>query len=336
LLNFLEGGGVASSPQIVRASKDSIAQAATLLGEGELVAFPTETVYGLGADATNDAAVAKVFQAKNRPSINPLIVHVNGISMALDCGEFGEAARNLAEAFWPGPLTLIVPRKELSPISSLASAGLDTVAIRMPDHPVAQELISEVKKPIAAPSANISGTVSPTTAQHVADSLGDRVKLILDGGKCRIGIESTIVRIATDGPHILRPGGISREQLEQTLDHQTFEFGKTTTECAASPGLIGCHYAPRHSLRLNTCRPKPREALLAFGPDQPDIAGRSLNLSPTGNLREAAANLFSMLRELDKEDCTAIAVMPIPSVDLGAAINDRLRRAAKQNNGTPK
>lgn len=325
---------MAPSPQIVRASKDFLARAATLLREGELVAFPTETVYGLGADATNDAAVAKVFEAKNRPSINPLIIHVNGVSMAQDCGEFSNTAKSLAETFWPGPLTLVVPRKRRSPISSLASAGLDTIAIRAPDHPVAQKLISEVKKPLAAPSANISGTVSPTTAQHVADSLGDRVKIILDGGKCRVGIESTIIQISIDGPHILRPGGISREQFERTLGHQAIEL-KTKAERPASPGLVGSHYAPRHPLRLNTCRPRRREVLLAFGPDRPDSAGRSLNLSPTGDLREAAANLFAMLRELDREDCDAIAVMPIPSVDLGAAINDRLHRAAEQNNGIP-
>ncbi|HEX3944111.1 MAG TPA: L-threonylcarbamoyladenylate synthase [Rhizomicrobium sp.] len=299
-----------------------IARAATILRDGGLVAFPTETVYGLGADATNDRAVAGIFEAKGRPRFNPLIVHVRDTGRAHTLVEFTSAATALAERFWPGPLTLVLPRKPDCPLSLLMSAGLDTVALRVPAHPIAQQLLAETNLPIAAPSANRSGRVSPTTAAHVANDLGERVQLILDGGATPHGIESTV--IGFDGEHavLLRPGAIAREDIEAVVGHtDTPQSGRIV-----SPGQLASHYAPHAALRLEARDVQPGEVLLAFGPDVPDAA-LMRNLSHSGDVTEAAANLFAMLRELDT-GAEQIAVMPIPERGLGEAINDRLRRAA--------
>jgi len=304
----------------------AISEAAKLIREGRLVAFPTETVYGLGADATNGRAVAAIFAVKKRPRINPLIVHVKDIAQATQYVVFSGLARELAEAFWPGPLTLVVPRKADRALSLLVSAGLDTVAVRAPSHPVAMELIAQAGVPLAAPSANPSGSVSPTRARHVADGFGSGIDMILDGGHTPIGIESTVIGFDEDGPLMLRPGGVPRETIECVT-------GPLKTPCkgpVTSPGQLSSHYAPHARLRLNATRAEAGEALLGFGAAAP--AG-SLNLSPSGDLAEAAANLFAMLRTLDAE-ASAIAVMPIPAKGLGEAINDRLKRAAAPR-GTP-
>ena len=298
----------------------AIERAAAILRDGGLVAFPTETVYGLGADATNGKAVAAIFAAKQRPQFNPLIVHVKGLAEAEALVEFTPCARELAEAFWPGALTLVLPRKTDCPLSLLVSAGLDTVALRVPSHPVARAFIAAAGKPIAAPSANISGHVSPTTAAHVAEELGDEVDVILDGGATMIGIESTVVGFEGDMPVLLRPGGVARDAIERI----TGSLATSSDTKIQSPGQLESHYAPRAKLRLNARDAETGEALLAFGPN---ISKAALNLSPPGNLNEAAANLFAMLRALDKT-ADAIAVMPIPNEGLGEAINDRLARAA--------
>jgi L-threonylcarbamoyladenylate synthase len=307
----------------------SIDEAARLIREGELVAFPTETVYGLGGDATNERAVAKIFEAKGRPQFNPLISHV------LDAGEAGrlvrwnETADKLAARFWPGPLTLVLPRAKNSPIALLATAGLDTAAIRAPAHPMAQALIRAAGRPIAAPSANRSGSVSPTRAEHVAESLGDRVKLILDGGPCEVGLESTVLDLTTATPTLLRPGGATREAIEAVIGSVALSDAIPSGDAARkSPGQLDSHYAPARPVRLNATSVAGDEALLAFGPRPPAGARQVLNLSPDGDLTEAAANLFAHLRALDRPANTRIAVMPIPQTGLGLAINDRLRRAA--------
>lgn len=308
----------------ILADQDAIGRAAGLLRDGGLVAFPTETVYGLGADATNDAAVARIFEAKGRPQFNPLISHVSGIDMAETLGDMGETARKLAQAFWPGPLTLVLPRREGCPVSLLASAGLETVAVRMPDHATAQALIRRTGHPLAAPSANPSGGVSPTTAQHVADGLGDRLDMILDGGPCRVGLESTVVAVDGDRVCLLRPGTITRAALEAIC-------GPVETAAPGAieaPGMMASHYAPNARVRLNATSVTPGEALLALGPDVPAHQGPMANLSVTGDLMEAAANLFAMLRTLDAQTPDGIAVMPVPHEGIGEAINDRLRRAA--------
>jgi len=302
------------------ANPSAIERAAAILRDGGLVAFPTETVYGLGADATNGKAVAAIFAAKQRPQFNPLIVHVRDRAEAEALVGFTPRARALAEAFWPGALTLVLPRKSDCPLSLLVSAGLDTVALRVPSHPVASALIAAAGKPIAAPSANVSGHVSPTTAAHVAEELGDKVDFILDGGSTAIGVESTVIGFEGDTPVLLRPGGVARDAVERVA-------GPLATPSNAniqSPGQLESHYAPRAKLRLNARDAQPGEALLAFGPPG---SGAALNLSPAGDLNEAAANLFAMLRSLDKTS-NAIAVMPIPDEGLGEAINDRLMRAA--------
>ncbi len=304
---------------VVPATAHGITLAAYALHEGKLVAFPTETVYGLGADATNGEAVAAIFAAKGRPSFNPLIVHVKDRAAAEALVEFTPEACALADAFWPGPLTLVLPRKGNSPLSLLVSAGLDTVAIRVPSHLVAQILVAEAG-PIAAPSANISGHVSPTTAAHVAEEMGDKVDIILDGGPATVGIESTVIGFEAGKPVLLRPGGVSREDIERTAG----PLAAVTNAKVQSPGQLESHYTPRAKLRLNAREAQPGEALLAFGPDAPKGAP---NLSAKGDLKEAAANLFAMLRALDKT-AGAIAIMPIPSEGLGEAINDRLTRAA--------
>jgi L-threonylcarbamoyladenylate synthase len=302
---------------VIRADAHGITLAAGALREGKLVAFPTETVYGLGADATNGQAVAAIFAAKGRPSFNPLIVHVRNRAAAEALVEFTPDARALADAFWPGPLTLVLKRKEDSPLSLLASAGLDTVAIRVPSHPVAQMLVAQAG-PLAAPSANVSGNVSPTTAAHVAEELGGRVDIIVDGGPASVGVESTVIGFDAGRPVLLRPGGVAREEIERVVG----PLAAVTDAKVQSPGQLESHYAPRAKLRLNARDARTGENLLAFGPSQ-----AAYNLSSSGNLNEAASKLFAMLRALDKK-ADAIAVMPIPNEGLGEAINDRLRRAA--------
>jgi L-threonylcarbamoyladenylate synthase len=298
----------------------AISTAAAILRRGGLVAFPTETVYGLGADATNGEAVASIFAAKGRPRFNPLIVHVRDLAQAETLAEFTDIARALAAAFWPGALTLALPRRKDSPLSLLVSAGLDTVALRVPSHPLAMRLIAETGRPLAAPSANASGRISPTTAAHVAEELGDKVELILDGGTAPLGIESTVIGYENGRPVLLRPGAVPREAIEKIAG----KLGAPSGEAISSPGQLESHYAPRAKLRLNAREAEPGEMLLAFGPD----ARGATNLSETGNLKEAASNLFAMLRRLDASGAGRIAVMPVPESGLGEAINDRLRRAA--------
>jgi L-threonylcarbamoyladenylate synthase len=300
-----------------------LAVAADLLRQGEIVAMPTETVYGLAGDAGNDRAVAKIFAAKERPHFNPLIVHVASVADARSLVRFDERAATLARSFWPGPLSLVLPRLPEARVSLLASAGLDTLAVRLPAHPLAQALIRAAGVPLAAPSANRSGAVSPTTADHVAQELDGRIAAILDGGPCRVGVESTVLDCT--GPlRLLRPGGIPLEALVAIAG--PIETATQPTDAPLSPGMLQSHYAPRLPLRLDAHDARPGEALLAFGARAP--AGAALSLSPAGDLVEAAANLFAMLRALDRPDGSGIAVMPIPEAGLGRAINDRLRRAA--------
>lgn len=340
---------------VVPATPDSIAAAADLLAEGGLVAFPTETVYGLGGDATRERVVARIFAAKGRPRLNPLIIHLAPGWPAAEIAIMDERAQRLAAKFWPGALTLVLARAPGCPISLLASAGLDTVALRTPAHPVAQALLKKVHLPIAAPSANPSGRLSPTEAAHVVESLGDRVDLILDGGKCPGGLESTVIDLSVPQARILRPGLVTAAALERELGEPIAVFPSPgegevakamhSTEGAAnpgtgaeneiisdeeikSPGMLASHYAPKKPLRLNATAAEPGEALLAFGPNPPRSVLASLNLSPAGDLVEAAANLFAYLHRLDASQAHTIAVMPIPEDGLGAAINDRLRRAA--------
>lgn len=307
----------------------SIAEAARLIRAGELVAFPTETVYGLGADATNARAVAKIFEAKGRPQFNPLISHVPDATEARRLVQWSDAADRLAAHFWPGPLTLVLMRSSDCPIALLATAGLDTVAIRAPAHPMAQELIRAAGVPIAAPSANRSGSISPTRAEHVAESLGDKVAMILDGGPCEVGVESTVLDLTTEPPTLLRPGGATREAIEAAIGPIALSGAVPTGDAPrTSPGQLQSHYAPARPVRLDATTVAGDEALLAFGPNPPSGGKRTLNLSPTGDLAEAAANLFAHLRALDRCDIARIAVMPVPHTGLGLAINDRLRRAA--------
>lgn len=310
---------------IKRLSAAQLDRAASLLRDGALVAFPTETVYGLGGDATNDRAVAAIFAAKGRPNFNPLIVHVAELAAAEPLAMFDDRARDLVHRFWPGPLTLVLKRSAACSISRLASAGLETLALRAPAHPQAQVLLRAVGRPLAAPSANRSGHVSPTTSDHVVDELGGRIAAVLDGGPCRVGIESTVVDLSQPHAVLLRPGGVPREQLESVLGSLA---GATDADASRSPGMLERHYAPARPMRLNATAVAPDEALLAFGPPLPG-AGATINLSSAHNLTEAAANLFAALRTLDQPRFTAIVVMPIPEIGLGAAINDRLRRAAR-------
>jgi L-threonylcarbamoyladenylate synthase len=309
------------------ATPEAITGAAALLRSGGLVAFPTETVYGLGADATSGLAVAGLYAAKGRPSFNPLIVHVPETAAALALAEMTPLGKALADAFWPGPLTLVLARRPNRIIADLATAGLDTVAVRVPAHPVAQALLRAANLPIAAPSANRSGHVSPTTAAHVAADLGDNVAMILDGGATPIGLESTVVDATGDTPVILRLGGVAREDIERVLGQPVAVAGEENV-APSSPGMLARHYAPATRLRLDALEVRNGEALLAFGDKVPAHNGPIINLSATGDLTEAAANLFAALRTLDASGVTAIAVMPIPAYGLGEAINDRLRRAA--------
>ena len=281
-------------------------------------------MYGLGGDATNERAVAAIFAAKGRPRFNPLIVHVSGLHEAERVAVFDERARRIAEHFWPGPLSLVLPRRPDSGLSLLASAGLDTVAIRAPSHPVARALLAETRRPIAAPSANRSGRISPTEAAHVAEELGEQAILILDGGRCSVGLESTVLDLSGKTPLLLRPGAVTREELSLLLG----EIGSGGDGALRSPGMTASHYAPSLPLRLDATTARPGEALLAFGPDVPTGFAEVQWLSPAGDLVEAAANLFALLRRLDRPLFAGIAVMPIPEEGLGRAINDRLRRAA--------
>lgn len=312
---------------VVHATEEAIAKAAQALGRGEIVAFPTETVYGLGADARDAYAVAKVFAAKERPRFNPLIVHVPDLATAEAYAVFNAKARKLAEAFWPGPLSLALPKRPDSGIADLVTAGLSTIALRAPKHPVAQALLAAAKLPIAAPSANRSGRVSPTMASHVEAELGDIPTMILDGGPCPLGLESTVLGVAGGTVVLLRLGAVPREAIEAVLG-QPVPLAKEDTEIA-SPGQLERHYAPVTPLRLGATDVRAGEALLAFGPNAPHGAIVSINLSASGDLEEAAANLFASVRRLDESGVKAIAVMPIPDRGLGEAINDRLRRAAK-------
>lgn len=299
-----------------------IAAAARLLGQGMLVAFPTETVYGLGGDARSDHAVARIYAAKGRPSFNPLIVHLPDLAAVEAIAEVGPKARALAAAFWPGPLTLVLPLRASAGISPLVTAGLDTVAVRVPAHPLAQRLLRAFGGPVAAPSANPSGRISPTQAEHVLEGLSGRIAAVLDGGACAVGLESTIV-VADPLPLLLRPGGVPVEALEAVLGESMAlggDAGKPT-----SPGQLASHYAPEAGVRLDAVDALPGEVLVGFGPLQGD-----LSLSPSGDLVEAASRLFHILREADRLAGPGgrIAFAPVPEEGLGRAINDRLRRAA--------
>ena len=312
---------------VLPASEEAISQAARALVRGEIVAFPTETVYGLGANARDARAVTKVFAAKDRPRFNPLIVHVPDIAAAETYAAFDDTARKLAEAFWPGPLSLVLPKRPACGIAELVTAGLDTIALRVPNHAIAQALLEATQLPIAAPSANRSGRISPTTAEHVAAELGDLPAMILDGGPCARGLESTVVRVTGETPVLLRLGAVSRHEVEAVLGHPIALADEDAP--IASPGQLERHYAPNTPLRLDATEVEPDEALLAFGPSAPQGALTTINLSAAADLAEAATKLFASLRVLDQSGASRIAVMPIPGQGLGEAINDRLRRAAK-------
>lgn len=311
--------------EIFDTNDESIARAVKNLGCGALVGMPTETVYGLAADATNEKAVAEIFAAKNRPEFNPLIVHVSGADMAKKYVIWNDRAEKLAAKFWPGPLTMVLPRCADSAVSFLATAGLDSIAIRSPKHPVARKIIMALDRGIAAPSANRSGRISPTTAQHVKEELGDAISCIIDGGPCSVGIESTVLSLLGDKPALLRAGSVTKEEIEAALG-ETIEQGGD--EKILSPGQMLSHYAPGIPIRLNAMNPKNDEAYIAFGNKIPFGAKKTMNLSNRGDLKEAAANLFATMRALDSKEFSGIAVMPIPEKDIGVAINDRLRRAA--------
>ncbi len=293
------------------------------LQRGALVILPTETVYGLACDAGNPRAVAAVFAAKGRPQFNPLIAHVTGLEAALRIAALDARARRLAEAFWPGPLTLVAPIIDASAVCDLARAGLDTVAVRAPDHPLARAVLEAFGEPVAAPSANRSGRPSPTRFADAVEETGASVAAALDGGPCRIGLESTVVGLAQDELVLLRPGGVSRDEIEAVAGPVRRGLG----EAAGSPGRLARHYAPAKPLRLDVAAPSAAAAYLGFGP--PVRCGPEVwNLSPTGDLQEAAANLFAFLRAADRSAAAWIETAPIPSTGLGEAINDRLRRAA--------
>ncbi len=326
--------------QILSVNSKSLAQAASVLQGGGLVGMPTETVYGLAADARNGQAVARIFEAKGRPQFNPLIVHVNDIDQVLEFAQMNENDRKIADIFWPGPVTLILKRKDNSGLSDLVSAGLPTVAVRIPAHKTARKLIQACGFPIAAPSANKSGSLSPTSPAHVVQSLGDAVDLVLADGVCAVGLESTVIDCSGDTPCILRPGGITVEDVSEALGVEvSYDLGDHG-EAVKSPGQLLKHYAPGIPVRLNAVDIEEGEALLSFGntkfmsvrgkgavADLPDDHVR--HLSKEGDLHEAASNLFAMMRALDKPKFSGIAVMNIPDTGIGVAINDRLCRAAK-------
>ncbi|MFL9825007.1 L-threonylcarbamoyladenylate synthase [Rhodoplanes sp. SY1] len=332
--------------RVLAAGDAAAATAAGILQDGGLVAFPTETVYGLGADATNAAAVARLYAAKGRPRFNPLIAHVPDAAAAWTLGRADAAAETLAAAFWPGPLTLVVEKAPGCPVCDLATAGLETLALRVPDHPVAQAILAACGRPVVAPSANRSGHVSPTTAAHVVGDLAGRIDLVVDGGATPVGVESTIVACLGGTPRLLRPGGVPKEALEAALGGPVADPpapsmaggpagdpgpGVVPEAGPIAPGMLSSHYAPRALLRLRAKSVAPGEALLAFGPTVPEGAEHAravLNLSASGDLAEAAAALFAHLRALDASGAPVIAVAPIPRHGLGAAIADRLARAA--------
>lgn len=311
-----------NATELLQADAKGFARAAAIWRAGGLVAFPTETVYGLGADARDDRAVARIFEAKGRPRFNPLIVHVESIARARDFVEWSDAAEIVATAFWPGPLTLVLPLAEGARLSPLVTAGLPTLALRVPAHPAAHALLAEFGGPVAAPSANPSGRISPTRAEHVLEGLRGRVDAVVDGGACPVGVESTILGLA-DGPVLLRPGGVPVEALEAALGGPVAQ--RIEGEALNAPGQMRSHYAPGARVRLDAEVPREGEAMLGFGAVEGD-----LNLSETGDLLEAAANLFHHLHALDAKGVAGIAVAPIPERGLGRAINDRLRRAAAE------
>lgn len=316
--------------RVLPATGEGIAEAAGILRGGGLVAFGTETVYGLGADATNAKAVARIFEAKGRPHFNPLICHYPDAEAAFAHVEAAGDARRLADAFWPGPLTLVLPRRVTCPVALLAGAGLDTLAVRVPGHDVALALLRAFGRPVAAPSANRSGQVSPTAAAHVLDGLAGRIDAVLDSGPCQVGVESTVLDLAAGRPFVLRPGGVAQEAIEKIVGLVGRGISPAQADKARtlrSPGLLASHYAPNLQVRLGAIEVAEDEALLAFGPALPG-AGAVFQLSESRDLREAAARLFEGLRQLDRSGMRTIAVMPIPETGLGAAINDRLQRAA--------
>lgn len=326
--------------KIMSVSTASLEKAASLIKSGELVAFPTETVYGLGADATKGLAVAKIFEAKGRPNFNPLITHVRSLEEAEQYGEFSKAAKMIAHQFWPGPLSIIVPLKRDCGISELVTAGLDTIALRVPSHKTAQAFLSKCECPIAAPSANRSGSLSPTSALHVNHSLGDKIEIVLADGASEIGLESTVLDMSGDKPFLLRSGAITADDVSEILG-KDIELHDENNDAPKSPGQLLKHYAPDTPIRLNAVDVKSGEALLGFGSikfmgvegggfarDLPD--GFCINLSEEGDFTEAASNLFAMLYKLDEVGAKGIAVMEIPDIGLGVAINDRLRRAERR------
>ena len=306
--------------RILPYNQATIAEAARLIDEGKPVAIPTETVYGLAADATRGEAVAAIYAAKGRPSFNPLIVHVTDLAAAEAIADLSDAARELARTFWPGPLTIVTPLKSGTSIAALATAGLPTIALRCPAHPAMRDLLRACGKPLAAPSANASGTISPTRAEHVLRSLGEAIPLIVDAGPTEIGLESTIVALADGGLRILRPGPITADQLADASGLSVAASGSDTIE---APGQLAQHYAPSKPVRLNAIEARDGEWLIGFG----TVAG-DVSLSPSGDPIEAAARLFDLLHQADVAPAPRIAVAPVPEEGLGAAINDRLRRAA--------
>ena len=318
---------------ILAANEAAVADAARTLRDGGLVAFPTETVYGLGADATNAGTIARLYEAKGRPAFNPLIAHVGDLAAAQRIARFDAQAIQLAGAFWPGPLTLVLPKAPGCAVADLATAGLDTIAVRVPAHRIARDILRAFGGPVVAPSANLSGHVSPTTAAHVQSDLEGRIDLIIDGGAVEVGVESTIVG-CFETPMLLRPGGVPRGAIERVLGRtllQPPDDADSDSGQPLAPGMLASHYAPRTPLRLNADRLEAGEALLGFGPhviSGVKAASDVMNLSSRGDLNEAAANLFGYLRALDASGARAIAVMPVPHRGLGEAINDRLRRAA--------
>ena len=319
--------------EILRANQQNLKEAGKAIRRGELVAFPTETVYGLGADATNDQAVANIYKAKGRPSNNPLIVHITSMQQAFEYGNFDARAKALAAKFWPGPMSLIVPRAEDCPLSTLVSAGGRSVALRMPAHPISRQLLEAAQVPVAAPSANLSGGISPTLPEHVKQSLGDKIYMLIDGGACLVGIESSVISaMPNDRIKILRPGSIDATALSEIIkgDITAEQISKNSDELLISPGLLSSHYAPKVSLRMNATAAKKSEAYLAFG-EQIAPNAYMLNLSKKADLNEAAHNLFAMLTKLDlycSKNGLTIAVAPIPNQQIGIAINDRISRAA--------
>ena len=317
-------------------SGESVARAAGILTRGGLVAFPTETVYGLGGDARNADAVAAIFAAKDRPSFNPLISHVASAQAAFELGTATPLAVCLADAFWPGPMTLILTRRPDCPIALLTSAGLDKIALRVPAHAEARRLLEAFGGPVAAPSANPSGRISPTRAEHVVAGLGGRIELVLDGGPCESGIESTVIDCTGETARILRPGGITREAVGKTLTARGLALAEdnppTDEDAPAGPGQLASHYAPAAAVRMDVTAHEPGMELIGFGATR-GAGKRGLNLSPKGDLREAAANLFDMMHAADATGATTIGIAPVPDTGLGEAVNDRLRRAAAPRTG---